>query len=172
MPGTIHELSSSPMSRFPEINAATIARYEQPGPRYTSYPTVPEWNPRSGPAEYADKLCEASREGSSSPLSLYFHLPFCRHMCAFCGCNVVVTRDPTKADEYLTHLELELALAAERLGKRREISQLHLGGGGAPFLDEAPLSPFWAAIPPHLCGRDDGGLGGWGEARRRRPRAP
>jgi len=158
MPGTIHELSSSPMSRFPEINAATIARYEQPGPRYTSYPTVPEWNPRFGPAEYADKLCEASREGSSSPLSLYFHLPFCRHMCAFCGCNVVVTRDSTKADEYLTHLELELALAAERLGKRREISQLHLGGGTPTFLNEAQLSRLWRAIRTHFAVRNDAEL--------------
>jgi oxygen-independent coproporphyrinogen III oxidase len=156
--GTIHELSPPKMGAFPEIDAATIARYEQPGPRYTSYPTVPEWNPRFGPAEYAGKLSEAAREGASSPLSLYFHLPFCRHMCAFCGCNVVVTRDSTKADEYLTHLELELALAAERLGKRREISQLHLGGGTPTFLNESQLARLWRAICAHFSVRNDAEL--------------
>jgi len=146
------------MSTFPEVNGATIARYEQPGPRYTSYPTVPQWNARFGPAEYAAKLSEAAREGASSPLSLYFHLPFCRHMCAFCGCNVVVTRDSTKADEYLTHLEQELALAAERLGKRRQISQLHLGGGTPTFLREDQLARLWRAIGTHFLIRSDAEL--------------
>ncbi len=143
------------MSGFPEVNAATVARFDQPGPRYTSYPTVPEWNLRFGPAEYADKLSEAAGEGASSPLSLYFHLPFCRHMCAFCGCNVVVTRDSTKADEYLSHLEQELALAAERLGKRREISQLHLGGGTPTFLNEEQLARLWRAVCTNFSVRND-----------------
>ena len=146
------------MSTFPEVNGATIARYEQPGPRYTSYPTVPQWNARFGPAEYAAKLAEAAREGACSPLSLYFHLPFCRHMCAFCGCNVVVTRDSTKADEYLTHLEQELALAAEQLGKRRQISQLHLGGGTPTFLREDQLARLWRAIGAHFVVKSDAEL--------------
>jgi len=146
------------MSTFPQVNGATIARYEQPGPRYTSYPTVPQWNARFGPAQYAAKLSAAAGEGASSPLSLYFHLPFCRHMCAFCGCNVVVTRDSTKADEYLTHLELELALAAERLGERCQISQLHLGGGTPTFLREDQLARLWRAIGTHFSVRSDAEL--------------
>jgi oxygen-independent coproporphyrinogen-3 oxidase len=151
-------MDSQPMSTFPEVDATTIARYNQPGPRYTSYPTVPEWSSGFGPAEYAGKLSDAAREGAASPLSLYFHLPFCRHMCAFCGCNVVVTRDSTKADEYLTHLEQELALAAEQLGKRRDISQLHLGGGTPTYLNEAQLARLWKAIRRHFSVRNDAEL--------------
>lgn len=146
------------MSTFPQVDAAVIARYEQPGPRYTSYPTVPEWSSRFGAADYADKLSQAAREGASSPLSLYFHLPFCRHMCAFCGCNVVVTRDSTKADEYLTHVEHELALVAERLGERRGVSQLHLGGGTPTFLSEEQLARLWKAIQRHFSVKDDAEL--------------
>lgn len=146
------------MSAFPEVNAATIDRYEQPGPRYTSYPTVPEWNARFGSVEYAEKLAQAGREGASSPLSLYFHLPFCRQMCAFCGCNVVVTRDSAKADEYLTHLDQELALAAERLGDRRQVSQLHLGGGTPTFLSEEQLCRLWQAIGSHFSIKGDAEL--------------
>jgi len=146
------------MSTFPPVNAAIIARYEQPGPRYTSYPTVPEWSRSFGAADYADKLSEAAREGALSPLSLYFHLPFCRHMCAFCGCNVVVTRDSTKADEYLSHLEGELALVAGHLGTRRSVSQLHLGGGTPTFLNEDQLARLWKAIQRHFSVKNDAEL--------------
>ena len=146
------------MSAFPQVNPAIIARYEQPGPRYTSYPTVPEWSPRFGAADYAGKLSEAAREGAASPLSLYFHLPFCRQMCAFCGCNVVVTRDSTKADEYLTHLEKELALVAEQLGARHTVSQLHLGGGTPTFLNEDQLARLWRAIQRQFSVKDDAEL--------------
>jgi oxygen-independent coproporphyrinogen-3 oxidase len=114
-----------------------IQKYDRPGPRYTSYPTAPEWTEAFGEAQYADHLARAEQAGG--PLSLYVHLPFCREMCRFCGCNVVATHDRTRADAYLDLLEQEVALVAARLPTRRTVSQLHWGGGTPTFLDEKQL---------------------------------
>jgi oxygen-independent coproporphyrinogen-3 oxidase len=114
-----------------------IKKYDRPGPRYTSYPTAPEWTEAFGPAQYVDHLARANAAGG--PLSIYVHLPFCREMCRFCGCNVVATHDRTRADAYLDLLEQEVALVAAKLPRRREVSQLHWGGGTPTFLDEKQL---------------------------------
>ncbi len=114
-----------------------IKKYDRPGPRYTSYPTAPEWTERFGEAQFVDHLARAEKEGG--PLSMYVHLPFCREMCRFCGCNVVATHDRSRADSYLDVLEQEVALVAAKLPTRREVSQLHWGGGTPTFLDEKQL---------------------------------
>jgi oxygen-independent coproporphyrinogen III oxidase len=116
---------------------ALIGKYDRPGPRYTSYPTAPEWTDAFGPGDYAKHLARADAE--KGPLSVYVHLPFCREMCRFCGCNVVATHDRSRADAYLDLLEKEVALVAARLPNRREVSQLHWGGGTPTFLDEKQL---------------------------------
>jgi oxygen-independent coproporphyrinogen-3 oxidase len=114
-----------------------IRKYDRPGPRYTSYPTAPEWTEAFGPAQYVEHLARANQQGG--PLSIYVHLPFCREMCRFCGCNVVATHDRTRADAYLDVLEKEVALVAAKLPDRRAASQLHWGGGTPTFLDEKQL---------------------------------
>jgi oxygen-independent coproporphyrinogen-3 oxidase len=116
---------------------ALIRKYDRPGPRYTSYPTAPEWTDAFGPGDYVKHLARADAE--KGPLSVYVHLPFCREMCRFCGCNVVATHDRSRADAYLDLLEKEVALVAARLPNRREVSQLHWGGGTPTFLDEKQL---------------------------------
>jgi oxygen-independent coproporphyrinogen-3 oxidase len=118
--------------------AELIRKYDRPGPRYTSYPTAPEWSPGFGPALYVEHLARAERQGG--PLSLYVHLPFCREMCRFCGCNVIATHDRSRADGYLDVLEKEVALVAAHLPTRRTVSQLHWGGGTPTFLDERQLT--------------------------------
>lgn len=125
--------------RFPVVTQADLRRFDVPGPRYTSYPTVPEWSDAFGPADFARALEEAGRTRPNDPLSVYVHIPFCREMCAYCGCNVVVCKDSRKADRYLDALALEIGLVAERLGPRRRVSRLHLGGGTPTFLDERQL---------------------------------
>lgn len=137
------------MSAFPQIDAATVARYDHPGPRYTSYPTAPEWGAQFGRVEYVQRLFAAGQD-ATAPLSLYFHIPFCRQMCSFCGCNVVIARDQSRADDYLQCLSREMDLVAGHLGQRRSFSQLHFGGGTPTFLSEPQLARLWAMIRRHF----------------------
>jgi oxygen-independent coproporphyrinogen-3 oxidase len=125
-----------------------IQKYDRPGPRYTSYPTAPEWSEAFGPGEYAEHLARADAQGG--PLSIYVHLPFCREMCRFCGCNVVATHDRSRADAYLDVLEQEVALVAAKLPTRRSVTQLHWGGGTPTFLDEKQLTRCHAIIARHF----------------------
>ncbi|HEU4385656.1 MAG TPA: oxygen-independent coproporphyrinogen III oxidase [Anaeromyxobacteraceae bacterium] len=121
-----------------------IRKYDRPGPRYTSYPTAPEWSDGFKAPQYLEHLARADAEGG--PLSLYVHLPFCREMCRFCGCNVVATHDQTRADAYLDTLAKEVALVAGHLPRRRTVSQLHWGGGTPTFLDERQLARCHAIL--------------------------
>jgi oxygen-independent coproporphyrinogen-3 oxidase len=128
-----------------------IKKYDRPGPRYTSYPTAPEWSDAFTETQYLAHLARADAQGG--PLSIYVHLPFCREMCRFCGCNVVATHDQTRADAYLDALAKEVALVARRLPRRRTVTQLHWGGGTPTFLDEkqrpaaTPSSPSTSSSP-------------------------
>lgn len=124
---------------------ALIQRYDAAGPRYTSYPTAPVWREDFGPTDHAAQLAAAAAH-PGDPLSVYAHLPFCEEMCTYCGCNVVITRDHSKADTYLDHLCKELVLAADLLGDRRGLAQLHWGGGTPTFLDERQLERLLRAL--------------------------
>jgi len=129
-------------------SAELIRKYDRPGPRYTSYPTAPEWTEAFGPAQYAEHLARADRD--EGPLSVYVHLPFCREMCRFCGCNVVATHDRNRADGYLDLLEKEVELVTRLLPHRREVSQLHWGGGTPTFLDVKQLVRCHEILARHL----------------------
>lgn len=131
-----------------------IQKYDRPGPRYTSYPTAPEWSESFKQPQYEDHLARANT--SKDPLSLYVHLPFCREMCRFCGCNVVATHDRTRADAYLDVLEQEVALVAAKLPDRRAFTQLHWGGGTPTFLDEKQLARCHELIGRHFQFQDGG----------------
>lgn len=133
-----------------------IQKYDRPGPRYTSYPTAPEWSEAFGPAQFLESLEAADAQGG--PLSVYVHLPFCQEMCRFCGCNVVATRDHSRADDYLDVLEKEVALVTARLPRRRTVSQLHWGGGTPTFLDERQLTRCHAILARHLAFAKDAEL--------------
>jgi oxygen-independent coproporphyrinogen-3 oxidase len=121
-----------------------LRRLEVAAPRYTSYPTVPAWSETFGPDDHARALAEAA--DAHEPLSLYLHIPFCKELCDYCGCNVVITRDQGRVERYLAALERELDLATALLGRRRSLSRLHFGGGTPTFLDEAQLTRLWTRI--------------------------
>ena len=121
-----------------EVTPEMIQRYNRPGPRYTSYPTVPVWKEGEFADDYAASL---HKEGQNEqPLSLYVHIPFCQQLCTFCGCNKYITNNQNIVEKYLTALELEIAGVAERLGKRKELAQIHFGGGTPTFLNPEQLS--------------------------------
>lgn len=131
------------------VDAELLRRLEVAAPRYTSYPTVPSWSDTFGAADH-NRALERAGASADEPLSLYVHIPFCKELCSYCGCNVVITRDQGRVTRYLDALRAEFALAAERLGARRRISRLHLGGGTPTFLDEAQLLQLWRDITAHF----------------------
>ncbi|PWB76338.1 oxygen-independent coproporphyrinogen III oxidase [candidate division GN15 bacterium] len=110
-----------------------LRKYDRPGPRYTSYPTVPVWSDRIGPDDYATALRAASQR-TTEPLALYCHVPFCRRRCYYCGCNTVVTKDRSRAAGYVEILGREIDTVAAMLGDRRQVSLLHFGGGTPTYL--------------------------------------
>ncbi|MBZ4416917.1 oxygen-independent coproporphyrinogen III oxidase [Myxococcus sp. RHSTA-1-4] len=135
-----------PRAHVPTPSEALLSRYDVAGPRYTSYPTAPEWRQDFGADALAERLGIAGAREGSEPLSLYVHLPFCRSLCWYCGCNVVISKDRGAADRYIDHLVMEMDLVAERLGARRALSQIHWGGGTPTFLTEAQIERLWSEI--------------------------
>lgn len=114
------------------IDPDLLGRLSKPGPRYTSYPTAVVFNESFGPDAYATAL---SRLGASGrPVSLYVHLPFCRSLCHYCACNVIISQKPGVASGYLDLLEKEAQLVGAALGAKPRASQVHLGGGTPTYL--------------------------------------
>jgi oxygen-independent coproporphyrinogen-3 oxidase len=118
-----------------------FAKYDVPVPRYTSYPTVPEWRTTPTTDEWTQSLGEAL-DRPDATLSLYLHLPFCESLCTFCGCNTVITRDHGRAQPYLDLLfrELDAYLARVPILASRPVCQMHLGGGTPTFLSAEELA--------------------------------
>ncbi|WP_010517618.1 oxygen-independent coproporphyrinogen III oxidase [Croceivirga radicis] len=119
-----------------------IQKYNVPGPRYTSYPTVPYWDI----ASFSGKQWEASLrksfiESKGEGISLYIHLPFCEQMCTFCGCHKRITKRHDVEIPYLKALLQELDLYITLLGEKPTIKELHLGGGTPTFF--APENLGW-----------------------------
>lgn len=134
------------MSAPSPIRLETLRRFDRPGPRYTSYPTAVEFDDSIGDAVYRDKLAEADRAAGDSPLSLYVHIPFCRKHCDFCACHVIATPYRSVAEQYLDYLEREIALLAELLPRRRELIQIHWGGGTPTYLAPGEVERLFTAI--------------------------
>ncbi len=118
------------------INFDLFSKYSQPGPRYTSYPTAPEFNESFDANSYI-KILE--NQDKNRKLSLYFHLPFCRSACYFCGCNVVFTSKDDKKERYIGYLQKELEILSRHLDTSREVIQMHFGGGTPTFFSASQL---------------------------------
>lgn len=126
-----------------------VRKYDRPGPRYTSYPTAVEFTDRFNEQSYRDRLVEADA-AAKEPLSLYIHLPFCEERCLFCGCNVVITRQPSVSIEYLDFLHREIDLLAAHLPHRRRLSQYHWGGGTPTYQSVEQMRALHAKILEHF----------------------
>jgi oxygen-independent coproporphyrinogen III oxidase len=105
-----------------------IKKYDKPGPRYTSYPTAPQFNESYTNKDYLEDIIRTNKN-SEENISLYFHLPYCDTLCYFCGCNMIITRNRPRVKNYLTHLKKEIDLLRRYLNPNRKVSQLHWGGG-------------------------------------------
>ena len=118
------------------IDFNKFTKYSKPGPRYTSYPTALEFKEDFDVNAY---IAELEAQDTKAPISLYFHLPFCRSACYFCGCNVVFTSKEDKKERYIDYLEKEMQILSSHMDMSREVIQMHFGGGTPTFFDEVQL---------------------------------
>ena len=139
------------------ISAALLDKYNQPGPRYTSYPTAPEWNDDFGATEMGAEL--AATRDSDAPLSLYFHLPFCESLCLYCGCNVIINKNHEVAAPYLERLKREIEMFSQRIAPGRRVAQLHWGGGTPTFISAAQIEELFNHIRKHFEFAPDAEIG-------------
>jgi len=118
-----------------------IAKYNVPGPRYTSYPTVPFWESEGYTPERWRELVRRSFDESNAAdgISLYVHLPYCETPCTFCGCSKKFTRDHRLEDPYVGHVLREWSLYREVFGSQPRVRELHLGGGTPTFFSPQNL---------------------------------
>jgi oxygen-independent coproporphyrinogen-3 oxidase len=129
-----------------EIDPLFLKAWNRAVPRYTSYPTAPQFTSLD-PSVFIHHLSLFDK--TEKPLSLYFHIPFCKTMCLFCGCSVVLNRNPEKQNRYLQFLIQEMKLISSQFSKKRSVSQLHLGGGTPTSLSVGEFETLMEAI--HEC---------------------
>ena len=137
---------------------ALLERYDRPGPRYTSYPTAVEFHDGVGDLQYRQRLAHVDAD-AGQPLSAYVHLPFCEARCAFCGCNVVITRHRDVAARYLDALDQEIDLLAAALPNRRRIAQMHWGGGTPTYYEADQLERVFERLHRDFTFTPDAELG-------------
>ncbi|MBO0949433.1 oxygen-independent coproporphyrinogen III oxidase [Fibrella forsythiae] len=121
--------------------SSLIAKYNVPGPRYTSYPTVPFWNTADfNRYDWQQRLTSAfATSNYTAGISLYIHLPYCESLCTFCGCNKRITRNHGVEEPYVGALLDEWAMYCEWLPERPRLAELHLGGGTPSFFSTHQL---------------------------------
>ncbi|WP_168390454.1 oxygen-independent coproporphyrinogen III oxidase [Acinetobacter indicus] len=128
--------------------SSLVQKYNVPGPRYTSYPTVPYWEEASFSREaWQQSLQRAFAESNASEgISLYIHLPFCESLCTFCGCHKRVTKRHEMEQPYIQAVLKEWDLYCQLLPDRPMIKEIHLGGGTPTFFSVAHLQQLIQGI--------------------------
>lgn len=131
--------------KAPVIDRALIDKYTLRGPRYTSYPTAPEWKEEVDETVYRRHIAETNSD-ASNPLALYLHIPFCAERCYYCACNVIITPHKKVSSEYIHYLKSEIELAARDVHPDRKVIQFHLGGGTPTHLEPESLDEILSFI--------------------------
>jgi oxygen-independent coproporphyrinogen-3 oxidase len=121
------------------MKTSMMQKYNVPGPRYTSYPTVPYWNEHFDYNHWQNTFIKAYRESSDEGLSLYIHLPFCESMCTFCGCHKRITKNHSVESPYIQAVIKEWRLYCNLLNEKPKIAEIHLGGGTPTFFSKKNL---------------------------------
>jgi oxygen-independent coproporphyrinogen-3 oxidase len=130
------------------MNTSLLQKYNVPGPRYTSYPTVPYWEENEfKPQHWKDSCLKSFAESNVfEGISLYIHLPFCESMCTFCGCNKRITRRHDVEVTYITAVLNEWALYCDQFPEKPRVKELHLGGGTPTFFSPENLETLLNGI--------------------------
>ncbi len=125
------------------MDRTLLERYDKRVPRYTSYPTAPHFHPGINAETYTRWLAAVEKD---TPLSLYFHVPFCREMCWYCGCHTKVVRRYEPVGEYATTMADEVTLIGGMLEARPPVTHMHWGGGTPTILSADDLEHLMAKI--------------------------
>lgn len=143
-----------------DLTTHLLEKYSISIPRYTSYPTAPEWTE----SFTKENFVRANDLGNKnkSPVSLYFHLPFCESQCYFCACNVVISKKKSVVSSYLEHIKKEIEITCRDvppearlakggpmghlINKDRPVQQIHLGGGTPTYFSPDELIDFFSAV--------------------------
>ncbi len=122
-------------------NRFLIQKYNIPGPRYTSYPTVPFWNKEGIKKEdWIETIkCSFNESNTQEGISLYLHMPYCENLCTFCACHKHITKRHSVEDEYIDTLLKEWRLYVQILEEKPSIREIHLGGGTPTFFSSRNL---------------------------------
>ncbi len=128
-----------------------LKKYNQPVPRYTSYPTVPYWDTASFTTSGYEQAMQTALWESNKEVSLYIHLPFCESLCTYCACNTRITKNHGVEDPYIAHVLKEWQLYLAILPERPIIREIHLGGGTPTFFTPENLDRLIKGI---LSGAD------------------
>lgn len=123
-----------------------LKKYNQPIPRYTSYPTVPFWEPESFKIEAYKHTLQSAFWESSKEVSIYIHLPFCESLCTYCACNTRITKNHQVEEPYINHVLKEWALYIQMLPEKPLIREIHLGGGTPTFFAPENLDKLLSGI--------------------------
>ena len=138
-----------------------IHSYNIAGPRYTSYPTAPQLSHSFIQSQLLETMQQSQK--NQTPLSLYFHIPFCDSICYYCACNKIITANKQQATDYLERLYKEMRLQAEWVdsdslkprASNQVVEQLHWGGGTPTFISDEQKRQLMAQIRNHFQLLDD-----------------
>ncbi|RDB44260.1 oxygen-independent coproporphyrinogen III oxidase [Halomonas sp. DQ26W] len=128
------------------FNRPLVEKYDRPGPRYTSYPTAPQFHAAFAEDDYRAAAERSNRVASPKPLSVYVHIPFCKSLCYYCACNKIITHNTDRAAEYLDWLKREVQTQGALFDESRRMTQLHLGGGTPTYLSNAQLGDLMTTL--------------------------
>ena len=131
------------MTQNRAMTQGLLAKYDRRVPRYTSYPTAPQFTPNLRAANYRVWLGGLE---PALPLSLYLHIPFCDSLCWFCGCHTKVVRRYEPISAYLKLLLAEVDRVAELLAGRHKVCHVHLGGGTPTILEPGDMERLFARL--------------------------
>lgn len=138
------------METTARFDAELLRRYDRQGPRYTSYPTAPQFRDEFDELAFRDVARRSNDDPIPRRLSLYAHMPFCQSPCFYCGCNRIITRDTARAKAYLSRLVREVSLVAPLFDRDRDVVQLHLGGGTPNFFSTDQLGELVECLRQHF----------------------
>ena len=130
------------------MKTSLIQKYNVPGPRYTSYPTVPYWEENNFTAEkWKSSMLETfQKTNASEGISLYIHLPFCESLCTFCGCHKRITKRHEVEHPYIDAVLKEWKLYCDLFSTKPNIKEIHLGGGTPTFFSPNNLEKLIKGI--------------------------